>query len=470
MGLLDRISDAGRTRLLTWLTSESAARDDDSVSRMVARVVGTDGGAEAVARQAFAVLQPLLLETYATPRSLDPEVPPGRRVRLAHRRAGARHRLHGRRTHDRALLLELVFDERFARYARRAVVLQGRRLSPVDATSVARPGPTVGAVWSPAGRPVHPARLGGGADPREREARARRGAGTPARRDPRRRRADTGRLAMFPDLYLDRVIASLRERLDRRPRARRASRGALGRHHRARRRARRTSASRGSAWTGSSREARFADAVDAQAAVLAILSQRAYDDDAVYSWRRIAPCSTPGAARRRGARRRRTRRRAYFVRARRDDPYGPARAERVGARARADRHRLETALGLAERAIQLERRLGDRVSYDNADALALVLLELGRFEEAAAVIEPILRRVERQPDPGGRYHLRAAEARLGERRRRRRARRDPQGAAPRAVARRRHAGGSVARAAGRERHGSTRSSEGAEEALAPTIE
>ena len=308
-------------------------------------------------------------------------------------------------------LLELVFEERFARYARSAVSLQGRRLTPVDATSVARPGPTVGAVghrqdalyiplvWEvgqilehvkPAPDPLlarHLAAILPGS-------------------------ARTGRLAIFPDLYLDRVIASLRERLtgDRVLAAEAVERwvgitepvrGATD-FRVARERVDRLA-----------REARFAEAVDAQAEVLAILSQRAYDDDAVYRWRtdRAVLDAWRGAAA--AARGDAEEAESYFARAQARDPYGPAVLSTT-ARARAQTGTdLERALGLAERAILLERRLGDRVSYDSADALALVLLELGRFEEGAAVMEPILRRVERQPDPGGRYHLRAAEARLG---------------------------------------------------------
>ncbi len=409
VGLLDRVSDAGRARLLAWLTSEAAGQDDDAVARRVARVVGTGGG-EDVAWQAFEVLRRLLLETYDTERSLDPDIPPEGRSGW-HIGALARAIAFTRHEPTVRALLDLVFDERFARYARNAVALQGRRLSPVDATSGARSGPTVHAVWHRQDALYAPLPWEVGqilenvkAAPDEMLARGLEAILADARR--------TGRLATFPDLHLDRVIAHLRERLtgDRVLAAEAVERwvggvepvGGATDFGVARERVGRFA-----------REQRYAEAAEAQASVLAILSQRSYDDEAAYNWRRersfLDAWRGAGAAANGDV----DAAEALFAQAVRRHVYD---SQVLGTTARARAQTgvdLEAALALAERALRLERRVGGRFSRDNADALALVLLKLQRFEEAAAAIEPVLRRVERQQDPGGRYHLRAAEARLG---------------------------------------------------------
>lgn len=409
VGLLGRITAAGRAQLLAWLTSEAGSQDDDSVTRMVARVVGTDGG-EAVAREALTVLRPLLLETYDTKRSLDPEVFPEGKHGW---HIGALARVIAYAEHEPTIgsLLELVFDERFARYARSAVALNGRRLTPVDATSGGRSGPTVGAVghrqdglYAPVVWEV--GQLLENVKPAPDDMLARRFESILS--DARR----TGRLAIFPDLYLDRLIAYLRGRLTGdRVRAAEAVERWVGI----------TEPVRGATdfrvarerVVRFAREKRYPEAVRSQVLALSILSQRAYDDDRTYRWRvdRAVLDAWRGAAA--GAEGDVDGAEALFVSAVARHAYS-ASVLSATARARAQTGiGLEAALRHAERAVQLESRLGDRVSADNADALALVLLKLGRFEDSAAAIEPILRRVKRQPDPGGRYHMRAAEARLG---------------------------------------------------------
>lgn len=406
VALLGRISDAGRAELLEWLLTEAAGQDDEAAVRMIARVVGTGGGEE-VARPAADVARRLLLETYDTERSLDPEIPP---EGMHGWHIGALARAVAYTAHEPSihLLLELVFEDRFARYARRAVALQGRRLGPDDATSGGRVGPTVRAVghrldgvYSPI--PWEVGLLLESLKPAPDEMLAR-----PLQTILEKAR-NTGRLARFPDLHLDRVVAYLRGRLtgDRTQAAEVVERwvgivepvGGATDFGIARARVMRLA-----------REARYAEAVEAQREVLSILARRAYDDDRSYRWRddRAVLDAWRGAVA--AARGDTAGAESLFAQAVKRHPYGSL-VLTTTARARAQTGTdLETALRLADRGVQLERRLGDRVSYESADALALVLLELGRPGEAREVIESILRRVEQDMDPGGRYHRRAAQA------------------------------------------------------------
>jgi hypothetical protein len=404
-GLFGRLSPAGRARLLDWLTSSAADEEVVDVSLAAAWVVGTDGGAQ-VAERCLAALRRLLFEAYDEPLELDPEVPSaneaGWQIGVLSRAIAF--------TEDEPSLeavLELVFDERFARFARRAVEQHGRRLGPVDASAGAATGPGLYTLWHRSDglyaplpweitlilenlKPFPDERLAPMFERRLAELRR------------------TGRLAAFPDLYLDRVIAYLRDRFtgDHLRSARAVERwvgptepvGGAADFNVARDRVERRA-----------RAGRFEGAAAAQAEALAILSRRAYDDENVWLWRvqRGALDAWQAAALKRasddaGAE-------ALLQGAVARNFYTTQVLQTVSmARARAGLN-LQLAVALAERAATLELRVLDELTPETADTLAYVRLQSGEADAAYAAIEPILRRIE-QRSGGGRFHLRAAQA------------------------------------------------------------
>lgn len=409
--LLGRASQATRSRLLTRLTSTGAGTDDPSVLRLVAHVVGTGGDAH-VAETCFDVLESLVLEAFDSERELDPD-----EVQLHETAAhvGALARAIAFTGHAPTIdrVMGLVFEERFARFARHAIACQGRRLGPVDATASARPGPGLLLVWHRRDGVYRPmpwevSVLLDGVKPAGDEVLA---ASLQTALETAR---SSGRLAAFPDLYLDLVLAHVRDR---------PSGDLVGAAEVVERFTDRAEPVGGATDFGVARSrverfersGRYAEATEAQARVVRILSRRAYDDEPNWNWRRerSAVDAWRGAAWAAAGRTEAAER--AFAKAVARNPYD-AQILQTTARARARTNAdPEAALALARRARVLERRVRtlSGPSIPTADTLALVLLRQDRFAEAAAALRPVLARVKTLASMGGRFHLRYAEALAG---------------------------------------------------------
>lgn len=404
--LVGRASEPARQRLVDWLTDPASANTDPIVLRLTARVVG-EGKDPEVARRCLEALRERLESLYATGRFSDPleereaefafDVPA---LVLAVAFTGHRESL--------TRLAGLLFDQRLARFARRAMEGQARCLAPTDATGAGHLTPRPFALWL---------RTAGGYGPVPGEIHLALGSLKAADDDVLVAALEetlsaahaSGALAAFPDTYLDRVMAALRwPETGTRARAADVVASYVARTEPvggavdffvARARAEHLA-----------RDGRFAEAAEVQREVLAILSRRAYDDEPTWNWRRerAALDALLGAAAQAEG-----------------DPVGAEEALQRAvtwnaldagllqqtAQARAESGcGLETALALALRARTLEWRVFDTMGVPTGDTLAHVCLQLGRFDEAARAMHEVFPRVKPEPQYGGRYHLRLAEA------------------------------------------------------------
>ncbi len=403
--LVGRASPQARARLLDWLTDPDTVGADPLVQRLAARVVGEGGGPD-VAPRVLDRLKERLEALYDEGRFEDPhderEAEPAWDLpALAHAVAW---------TKDEDALTKLyafVFDDRLARYARRAIEGQARRLGPTDASGAGHRSPKPYALWL---------RVKGGFAPMPDEIyrtidRTKPAGDTvlaAAIHEVLSEAARSGRLALFPDPYLDRVIAPLAhpESGDLTQATARVATwvdrlepvGGAVDFFAARDRVMRLT-----------RAGSFAAAAAVQRRVLRILARRAYDDERAWPWRRerahleaLDAAAACAAGDWEGAE-------AGFRRAVAWHPFD-AQVLQQTARLRALAGcGLEEALALAMRARVLEWRVFNEMGIATGDTLALILLKLGRPAEATRAVMEILPKVKPEPHLGGRYHLRLAE-------------------------------------------------------------
>jgi tetratricopeptide (TPR) repeat protein len=215
----------------------------------------------------------------------------------------------------------------------------------------------------------------------------------------------TGRLALYPDVVLERMAVMLR---DARSGDRRTAAAVLEDYaerlepvegaadfHVASRRARRLAA-----------QGQYAQAVSAQERAARIVARRGYDGDDGALWRRERAYLDALRGADLVLRGQVEPARDAFRRALLRDPFDVEILKSV-ARTRAQvGHDLEAAQAEALRAITIERRHLDRDLLDAADALSTVWLKQGRAQDAARLLG---RHCDRN-DPGGYYLLHCAEA------------------------------------------------------------
>lgn len=384
--LLGRLSDGARERLLRWLKDTSEA---GGVQLYLAASVGL-GASPAQAAALQAMLKKEVLSFYSNERlarlateslaAIDAGAPRARALALA--------RAVAHTAHEPTIvgLLDLVFDLRFARYARTSVQRQRETLVVAGADAAARVPSTIRA-------------LAHGDDQRlfgmpgalyeamsqvkvledEKLAAALARVLSAARAD--------GRLAHFPRLYLYRLYELLREPTGgRKPRSAEVVYGmlrlyagvddAVGYY---------TEHSR---VTDLSMTGRFAEAVPAQRRALRILARRGHGDRNAAAWRlqRARLDALRGglhASRGEAEHARAAYRRAVLHAPNDSDVLNTVAWQRALA---------DFELGRAEaealRATTLEARVDKQPTLNAADTLAYVLLKLDRPEEAIAVLAP----------------------------------------------------------------------------------
>ncbi len=386
--LLGRLSDDVRARLLAWLRETTI--ENSAVQLHVAAAVGQDAS-PAQAAELYALLKQTILSFYTPERlarleqdsfeSVDADAPEHRAIALA--------RAVAQTYHEPTIvgLLDLLLDVRFARYARIAVDRE-RALHALANSDAAGLTPTsvVDAAHGERGAYFGmPNMLYYGVmgqvkvlDDESLAAAIERVLETAGRE---------GRLAHFPNLYLYRMWAALRETsTGAKPKAaevvyrrlRRLERvdGALDYFVEAHR------------VTELSMGGHFEEAVEAQKRAVRILARRGHGDHDPALWRLqrarldalrgglYASRGRPEAAR------------ASYRRAMLRAPNDPNVLNTVAWQRALANFDLQQAEADARRATRLEARIENKPTLNAADTLAYVLLKLERPEEALDVMEP----------------------------------------------------------------------------------
>jgi tetratricopeptide (TPR) repeat protein len=407
--LAGRCSPASRAALERWLLESGRDLGEPALGLAVAAAVGEGGGPE-VAAALFEAIRGELFAHYSTPESLDPRALrlDGLGERLA---VLAQAVAYTRDEPAMDRMVDLVFDARFAAYARIAMRLKAMRLPeagpaeaggrtawPRDLLSGGPPRET-GAlefampseVWMLAGavKPMGDAALARSLERVVGEARA------------------TGRLALFPDLYLFRAVSALRDKPTREMDA------AADVVERALARVEPVDGAvdqavlRGRAWRLPFR-GRYADAARAQEGIVRIAARRGYEDEfaGLYARERATLDALRGADF--ASRGLEDQARDAFRRALARAPHDPVVLQTCAwYRALVD-FDLDVAESEARRARTLERRTDGEPSLDATDTLAFVLLRRSRPGAAAAMLKYALDRTPRPRD--GIYHFHLAEA------------------------------------------------------------
>ncbi len=426
--LIGHTPPAVRKTLLAWLTHEDAGQEEPLVQSVVARIVGSGGGAE-VATAAFAALEAALLERFAeerrlesdadadvaleqhvaNERNLEPDAEPDVFLGL-HVAALARAIAFTEHEETIARVAALLFLPRFAQFARSSVARQGDRCGPVDASAAARVGPTVNTLWHRAGGHYGPLPTevwlvlnSLKVVPDEVLARSLRAAIENAKA--------SNALALFPDVYFDRIAAHLHDK----PTGDLTESAALIENL-----AWLAPPVAGAVDFGMARaqrdlaieEHRFPDAAAAQQRALAILSRRAYDDEPGWNWKRERGIGVALAAARAAAEGRADDARRLFDEARQLSPYDPSILSSSAALHARTHFDLDQGLDDAMRALTLEKRRSPlaEASIPTGAALARVLLEREELADAVRIYARLSERVRRLDYLGGRLPLRWAEA------------------------------------------------------------
>ncbi|MHC5012564.1 MAG: hypothetical protein ACYTG6_16730, partial [Planctomycetota bacterium] len=404
--LVGKISPDARQLLLDWLASADAETAAANVQLVVSTIVG-QGGGEREAMALYVLLRDALLSHYDSEARLDPDdwAAPAVLARIAALANGIAYAEH---EGAMRLVTALIFDARFARFARRAVRRQGGQLGTVDASSAARPGPPIADLVHRTGpyrgMPAEVWQLVGSLKPLSDDVLASSLAAVLG--DAR----DSGALSAFPDHYLDRVITALHDKStgDRVRAAAVVEAYAL-----------RAEPVGGAVdyLTEKGRvdrlalEGRFAEAAEAQARCVRILARRAYDDEWPGSWgrERAALDALEGAAL--AAQGEAEAARAAFLRAVARSPYDPSILNSAAWYRALAGFELDTAGRDAARAVLLEKRAWGEGSLPSIDTLAFVWILQRRFEEAADLLRENVERARRLS--GGRYQMRMAQALAG---------------------------------------------------------